>query len=305
MAISFKHLVSASALTREDMETLFSVADGMQQIRAHGGDSRLQGKILASLFYEPSTRTRLSTESAMLRLGGSVLTADGLASSSLKKGESIEDTIKMAAQYADVICMRHPEEGSAARAAAVSGVPFINGGDGGNQHPTQSLMDVYTIHREKGQLDHLHVAFGCDPLHSRSIRSLAMLMSLFPGNRFTFISPPQLRAESSLLEELRARGCVVGESEDLEEGAKADVLYMNRLQAERFKDPAEAERYRAQYCVTADMVKGKSVTIMDPLPRVGEIAEDVDALPNAAYFRQASNGVPIRMALLALLLGKA
>lgn len=305
MPIGARHLVAISDLTDAEIGTILDTADRMVDVIAQGGSDLLKGKILAALFFEPSTRTRLSFESAMLRLGGRVISASEAGTTSLKKGESIEDTIRMAERYADIICMRHPEPGSAAKAAAVSAVPFLNAGDGGNEHPTQALLDLFTIRREKGRLDNLHVAFSCDPLHSRTIRSCASILSRFPGNRFTFISPESLRASPQLIAQLKAAGATVEETADLKSGLDADVLYMNRLQQERFSDPAEFEKLRYDYVLTAPMLAGKSVLVMDPLPRIDEIATEVDALPNAAYFRQAGNGVPVRMALLALMLGKA
>lgn len=305
MPLGFRHLVSVSQLTAGDIEAVVRCAQEMEKALEKGGDDRLQGKILAALFLEPSTRTRLSFESAMLRLGGRVISVSDGSQSSMKKGESIEDTIRMAERYADVICMRHPEPGSAARAAAVSAVPFLNAGDGGNEHPTQALLDLYTIRKEKGTLEGLHVAFSCDPLHSRTIRSLALLLSRYQGNRFTFISPDSLRASPDLLKTLRAAGADVTETADLRAGTDADILYMNRLQQERFEDPREFEKLRYDYVLTAQMLAGKDVLVMDPLPRIDEIAVEVDALHNAAYFRQAGNGVPVRMALLALMLGAA
>jgi aspartate carbamoyltransferase catalytic subunit len=302
MSLTFQHLVSVEQITRSDADLLLKIAAKMEKVLEKGGDVSLAGKILASLFYEPSTRTRLSFESAMLRLGGSVITADGMQTSSFLKGETIEDTIRMASGYADIIAMRHPEPGSAAKAITAVEVPFINAGDGGNEHPTQALLDLYTIQKELGTLEGIHVAFSCDPLHSRTIRSLALMLSLYEGNRFTFISPESLKADPEFLKRLKKAGARYEEATDLRAGTEADVLYMNRLQKERFKPGEDVEQYRKAYCVTAEMLEGKKTLIMDPLPRVGEIAEDVDALPNAAYFRQARNGLIMRMALLSLLL---
>jgi aspartate carbamoyltransferase catalytic subunit len=300
-----RHLTAIRALGRDGVERILDVAGEMEGVLAKGGDRRLEGKILASLFFEPSTRTRLSTEAAMRRLGGSVISVSGAEGTSLTKGESLEDTIRMAASYADIICMRHPQEGAADRAAAASSVPFVNGGDGGNEHPTQSLLDAYTVRKELGRLDNLHVAFSCDPKHSRTIRSLALILSLYPGNRFTFISPDSLRAAPELLKDLRASGVECAESADLRDGLDADILYMNRLQKERLGGGEDAAALTKAYRLTADLLKGKKVLVMDPLPRIDEIAPDVDALQNAAYFREAANGIPVRMAILALLLGAA
>lgn len=298
MPLTFRHLVSASQITRPDADFLVDRSIAMEEVLAGSGSDVLKGKILATLFYEPSTRTRLSFETAMYRLGGQVITADGIGSSSLKKGESIEDTMRMAGAYADCIVMRHPQSGIAEVAAGASPVPFINGGDGGNEHPTQGLLDLLTIQRERGTRSGLHVAFGCDPKHSRTIRSLVRLLCLYEGNRFTFIGPPSLRMSDDVLSELKQRGVAFEETDDPRAGVTADVLYMNRLQQERFEDPAEFERLRRNYVLTASMLQGSTVTIMDPLPRVDEIAPDVDLLPNAAYFRQARNGLLLRMALL-------
>lgn len=270
-----------------------------------GRTDLLKDKVVAALFYEASSRTMLSFQSAIQRLGAGAIIAHGKENSSMKKGESIEDTIRMVMGYADCIVMRHPEDGSADRAAAVSSVPFINAGDGGNQHPTQALLDMYTVHKEIGRFEKIHVAFACDPMHSRTIRSLAQVLSQYAGNHFTFISPPSLRMKDDLRSTLLERGVTFDESHDLSAGLNADVLYMNRLQEERFEDRSEFERHRHDFTLRASMLQGKKVIILDPLPRIDEISTDVDALPNAGYFRQARNGVPVRMALLALLLGRA
>ena len=225
--------------------------------------------------------------------------------SSMKKGESLEDTINMVMGYADLIVMRHPEAGAADRAAGVSSVPFINAGDGPNEHPTQALLDLYTIKKELGRFDNLHVAFACDPKHSRTIRSLAKTLSQYKNNRFTFISLDNFRMEDDLRQILTERGVEIEETTDLCKGTDADILYMNRLQEERFENHDEFEKHRKDFILTAKMLDGKKAIIMDPLPRIDEIETSVDALPNAAYFREAHNGIPVRMALLAILLGKA
>lgn len=306
MQLPFKHLTSATQLTPDVVEAVFSVADEMEKMYTNDKRSDLlKDRVIALLFYEASSRTMLSFQAAVQTLGAGMILAEGKEMSSLKKGESIEDTIRMVAGYSDLVVMRHPEAGSADKAANVSHVPFINAGDGGNEHPTQALLDLYTLKKELGKLDNLHIAFGFDPKHSRTIRSLAKILSQYPGNRFTFIAPPTLKADSSFLEELKTAGVDVSETENLEEGTDADVLYLNRLQEERFSDHKEFETLRNEYQLTAAMLKGKTTLIMDPLPRVDEIATDVDELENAAYFRQARNGVPVRMALLAMMLGKA
>ena len=305
MPLPFTHLISSAQLTKEVVESVFTVAEKMEEVqKKQGRTDLLKDKVVALLFYEPSSRTMLSFQSATSRLGAGIILAQGKEMSSMKKGESLEDTIRMVMSYADLIVMRHPEAGSAERAAKVSAVPFINAGDGPNEHPTQALLDLYTIKKEKGTLEDLSVAFACDPLHSRTIRSLALTLSQYKGTRFTFISPSSLRAAPELLATLKKRGVAVEETEDLSAGLDADILYMNRLQEERFEDRKEFEKHRKSFILTASMLKGKKTLIMNPLPRVDEIDTSVDALPNAIYFRQAANGVPIRMALLAMLLGK-
>jgi aspartate carbamoyltransferase catalytic subunit len=302
MPLSFRHLTSTKQLTRVDVDLILQTAGEMEGVLQKGGDDRLNGKILASLFYEPSTRTRLSFESAMQRLGGNIITADGIQFSSLYKGESIEDTIIMAAGYSDIIAMRHPEQGSADKAASVSPVPFINAGDGPGQHPTQGLLDLYTIQKERGTIDGLHIAMVGDLKYGRTVHSLCYLLGHYTNLRLTFIAPDALPMPEKVTSYLKEHNVPFEETTDLSAGLDADILYMTRVQKERFDDVAEYETLKLKYVLTAEHLKGKSVTVMHPLPRVGEIATDVDALPTAAYFRQARNGVPLRMALLDLLL---
>ena len=305
MPLPFRHLTSTKQLTRADAEAILKVADDMQAIRTRGCSDLLSGKILAALFYEPSTRTRLSFETAMLRLGGGVLTAEGIQFSSLYKGETIEDTMEMVGQYADIIAMRHPAQGSADTAAGASRVPFINAGDGPGQHPTQALLDLYTIKREHGAIDGVHVAMVGDLRYGRTVHSLCYLLGLYDNIRFTFISPKELPMPEKVTSFLKEKNIPYDEHDDIAAGVDANILYMTRVQQERFADKSEYERLKLKYILTAKHLKGKKAIVMHPLPRVGEITQDVDALPNAAYFRQAGNGVPVRMAILAMLLGKA
>ncbi len=277
----------------------------MEKVVEKGGNTLLKGKILASLFYEPSTRTRLSFEAAMNRLGGGVISAEGMQFSSMYKGETIEDTIRMAGQYADIIVMRHPEKGSADKAAAVSPIPFINAGDGPAQHPTQGLLDLFTIKKEKGKLDGIHITMVGDLKFGRTVHSLSFLLGLYKDVKFTLVSPPELKMPEKVVSFYKDKNIEFEETDDLNKGLDADIVYMTRVQSERFEDKAEYERLKLKYILTADHVKGRDITVMHPLPRVGEISEDVDLLPNAAYFRQARNGIPVRMALLAMLLGEA
>ena len=301
MSLPFKHLTSAKQLTPEVIESIFATAEEMEMLSESGRGDTLKNKVIALLFYEPSSRTMLSFQSAVQRLGGGMILAQGREGSSLLKGESIEDTIQMVSGYSDLIVMRHPEGGAADKAASVSTVPFVNAGDGGNEHPTQAALDLYTLKKEFGRLDNLHIAFGCDPLHSRTIRSLATVLSQFEGNKFTFIGPESLKASEDLKSLLDESGVNFEETDDLSKGVEADILYMNRLQEERFVDHSEFEKYRKLFVLTADMLQDKNVLIMNPLPRIDEIEIAVDSLPNAAYFKQARNGVPIRMALLSMM----
>lgn len=305
MPLPFKHLISTKQLTREDTEAILGVASGMEKIRASGKSDLLRGKILASLFYEPSTRTRLSFETAMLRLGGDVITAEGIQFSSLYKGETLEDTMEMVSQYADIVAMRHPEQGSADRAITTCKLPFINAGDGPGQHPTQALLDLYTIKKECKRIDGISVGFVGDLRYGRTVHSLSYLLGLYKNVWFTLVSPKELTMPSKVTSFFHEKGIKFEETDDMLKALDCDVLYMTRVQQERFTDKSEYERLKLNYILNATMMRGKKATILHPLPRVGEIATDVDALPNAAYFRQAGNGVPVRMALLAMLLGKA
>jgi len=305
MPLPFQHLTSTKQLSRDDTDAILSVAKEMEMVMESGGSDLLKDKILAALFYEPSTRTRLSFETAMHRLGGRVLSAVGMQFSSLYKGETIEDTIKVIGQYADIIAMRHPEEGSADRAASVSPIPFINGGDGPGQHPTQGLLDLYTIQKERGKLDGIHITIVGDLKFGRTVHSLSFLLGLYNDVKFTLIAPKELLMPPKVTDFFDKKGIQYEQTAELKDGLNADVIYMTRVQKERFKDPAEYERLKLKYILKAEHVKNRNITVMHPLPRVGEIATDVDPLPNAAYFRQARNGVPLRMALLAMLLGRA
>lgn len=305
MSLPFRHIISTKQFSREDTDRIITVAKQMEPVLEKGGDDLLKGKILAALFYEPSTRTRLSFETAMQRLGGDVITADGLQFSSLYKGETVEDTMMVVGQYADIICMRHPEQGSADRAASVCPVPFINAGDGPGQHPTQALLDLYTILKERKTLDGIRIAMVGDLKFGRTVHSLSFLLGLYRDVRFTLISPKELAMPPKITDFFREKNVPFIETEDLEQGLACDILYMTRVQKERFPDPKEYERLKLKYILRADHLTHHGITVLHPLPRVGEIATDVDGLPNAAYFRQVRNGVIIRMALLAMLLGKA
>lgn len=265
----------------------------------------LQGKVLATLFFEPSTRTRLSFESAMARLGGACLGFADAGVSSTTKGESLSDTIRMAECYADVIVIRHPREGAARVAADSASIPIINGGDGSNQHPTQTLLDLYTIRRRCKRLDGLRIGFLGDLKYGRAAHSLIEAVGML-GNQLVLIAPDALRLPAQRVEELREHKVSFVETGDLDAALPGlDVLYVTRIQQERFGDPLEFQRVRDAYQVdAATLDRGKpGMIVMHPLPRVNEIHPSMDASPQAAYFEQARNGVTVRKAVLALLLG--
>jgi len=299
------HLTKTQQFTRESLHRLFNLATELQGVR----DGSLSGKILATLFYEPSTRTRLSFESAMLRLGGQVITMEnGRESSSQAKGETLEDSIKVVNNYADVIVMRHAEVGAADRAAAVSGVPIINAGDGNmGQHPTQALLDLYTIQRELKREDDIHVAFIGNLKYYRSTRSLAYLIGKYKDMRISFVSSPELRMQPDVKTYLKRHNVAFDETEDMQSVLKhADVLYQTRIAKEWIKNDEEYERQRGRYIITravADSMK-KGAIIIHPLPRIGEISPEVDDSPHAVYFRQIGYGLLVRMALLRTILTK-
>lgn len=297
-----QHLIETQQFDRESITELFALANSLEEKREHS----LDGKILATLFFEPSTRTRLSFESAMLRLGGGVITMESGDSSSAAKGETLEDSIRVVSQYADVIAMRHGEVGSAARAAAVSSVPVINAGDGNmGQHPTQALLDLYTIQRELKREDDIHVAVVGNLKYYRSPRSLAYLLSKYKDIRVTFVSSPELRMEDDVKNHLKEHGVQFTETEDMAEGIRdADVVYQTRIAQEWIKNNADYEKLRGRYVITravADSMK-KGAIIIHPLPRVGEIEAAVDASPHAVYFKQVGYGVIVRMAILKTIL---
>ena len=291
---------------RPHLDSLFARADEMRIIADAGGSNRLSGKILATLFFEPSTRTRLSFESAMTRLGGSVLTAENaIETSSWAKGETIEDTARIVESYADAIVMRHPQAGTPARAAAVIDIPVINAGDGAREHPTQALLDLYTIGHELGRIDDLSIALVGDLKYGRAPRSLAMLLTESSGINLTFISPPNVRMGDDVKADLRARGVAFEEETDLLAVLPdVDVVYQTRVQHERFESDEEYREARGKYVINAAAMAALSpeAIVMHPLPRVDEIDPVVDIDRRAAYFRQARNGVYVRMAILDWLL---
>ncbi len=302
MSIADKSVISVEQFDRDALERIFACADECVPVaRGEKSSGALAGKILANLFFEPSTRTRLSFGAAFRRLGGSVETTVGMQFSSMVKGETLEDTVRVISGYADAIVLRHPELGSAARAAAAATVPVVNGGDGPGEHPTQALLDVYTIRRELGRVDEVCIALVGDLRYGRTVHSLARLLTCFRDVRILLVSPPALAMPEKVIAYLDQRGVAWEKVGSLVEATRmADVLYVTRIQAERFDDPSDATRLMGTYIVDRAMIESaerSDITILHPLPRYGDLAPDVDSLPGAAYFRQAHNGVPIRMAL--------
>ena len=297
-----QHILTVAQFEREDLNRLFLRADRCTEIAAGERASQvLSGKLLANLFFEPSTRTRLSFGSAFLRLGGAVETTVGVQFSSMAKGETLEDTVRVIDGYADVIVLRHPEVGAARRAGAVAKHPVINAGDGAGEHPTQALLDTYTIERERGSIEGLRIALIGDLKHGRTVHSLARLLTRFEDVQLLLTSPAELAMPQGVIDELRATGtrfeCVSCLTDAV---AAADVLYVTRLQAERFEDQTQAARFIGSYVVNRALLEKTGrldATILHPLPRRHDLATDVDDLPGAAYFRQSHLGVPLRMSL--------
>ena len=291
---------------RKLLDELFESADEMEKACKSGSCPRiLKGKIMATLFYEPSTRTRLSFESAMIRLGGTVIGSENASEfSSAYKGETLEDTIRVVQKYADIIVIRHPLEGSAELASKVSEVSVINGGDGPGQHPTQMLLDVYTIYKEKRTLENLKICGVGDLLYGRAIRSLVYLMANMKGTTFSFVSPERLRFSEEFLSYLDKKKVEYNQTDCLDDALDSDVLYMTRIQKERFSTESEYKKHKGCYILGKEHMKKmkNDAIVMHPLPRVDEISPEVDSDPRAAYFRQAENGLYIRMALLKMLL---
>ena len=302
-----RSLIEPGNFSLEETEGLFDLAEKIEGDEGYLRES-CRGKLLATLFFEPSTRTRLSFEAAMQRLGGSCLGFADPGSSSAAKGESLADTVRMAASYADAIVMRSPKEGAALLASRYSGVPVLNAGDGGHHHPTQTLTDLYTIRRLRGEVRNLTVGFCGDLKFGRTVHSLAKALARYEGIRSVFISPEELVAPDYITAALRRQGAGFCETRNLEEAMpELDVLYMTRVQKERFFNEEDYIRLKDAFVLNAEkMALGKSdLVVLHPLPRVNEIAVEVDGDPRAAYFRQAKCGMYARMALLASILGAA
>jgi len=296
-----KSLVSINDYTKEDY---LKIIEKATEFEKNPVQKILEGKVIATLFFEPSTRTRLSFESAINKLGGRVIGFTDAASSSVKKGESLKDTIKTVANYSDLIVMRHPVEGSARYASEVSKVPVVNAGDGANQHPTQTLLDLYSIFKTQGTLENLNIFLVGDLKYGRTVHSLIMAMSHF-NPTFNFISPEFLKIPKEYKLFLDSKGIKYYEHEDFTEYiSEADIVYMTRVQKERFSDPIEYEKVKDVYILRNSMLENskENLRVLHPLPRVNEINDDVDDNPKAYYFEQALNGVYTRQAILATIL---
>lgn len=302
-------ILSVDQFSPASLEYIFDVADEMRaMVERQGGAELLKGRVLSCLFYEPSTRTSSSFIAAMERLGGSVIPiTQGVQFSSVSKGETLHDTIRTLEQYSDVIVLRHPEKGSAAIAANAAAIPVINAGDGAGEHPTQALLDLFTIREELGRLDGLHIAMVGDLRYGRTVHSLTQLLTGYDVE-LSYVSPEILRLPLDYMNQVRASGKTVRETYSVADViGSADVIYVTRVQKERFTDLGQYEEVKDFYRVTPElMAKAKpNAVIMHPLPRVSEIDVRVDSDPRAAYFRQVKNGMFIRMAILAAVLGKA
>ncbi len=303
-----QHILSVSQFSREILDDIFLVAEEMRtMVKRVGTFDLLKGKVLACLFYEPSTRTSSSFIAAIERLGGSAIPINEVRYSSVAKGESLPDTVRTLEAYSDVIVMRHPETGSAATAAKYLRKPLINAGDGIGEHPTQALLDLFTIREELGQLDGLTVTMLGDLRYGRTVHSLARLLALY-GAKINYVAPEVLRMPTEIIAELKEKGVPQAEYDSLDPVlAETDVLYVTRVQKERFANLDEYEAVKGCFVITPEtMTRAKeNMVLMHPLPRVGEIEMEVDSDPRAAYFRQVEYGLYVRMALLAMVLGKA
>lgn len=301
-----RHVLRVDQFDRMTLDHILAHAQHMGSVARAGGDDRLAGKILATLFYEPSTRTRLSFESAMLRLGGRVISAEYASeTSSAVKGESIEDTVRIVESYADAIVIRHPLAGAPEAGAVVASVPVINAGDGAREHPTQALLDILTILDELGRIDDLTVSMVGDLRYGRAPRSLAMLLGLARNCRLILAAPPRIEMATDVLQALDRMGMEIIVESDMRAVAEvSDVIYVTRVQRERFPTDEAYRAARGSYQFTSDhlaLMKHDAI-LMHPLPRLDEVDPAVDSDPRSAYFRQARNGVHLRMALLDLLL---
>lgn len=297
-----KCLISIHDFTKEE---ILHVLDIAREFEKNKSQTLLRDKVIACIFFEPSTRTRLSFETASNRLGARVIGFSDAGNTSISKGETLKDTIKMVSNYVDLIVMRHPLEGSARYASEVASVPVINAGDGANQHPSQTLLDLYTIRQTQGRLENININMVGDLKYGRTVHSLLQALSHFSPT-FTFTAPDELKMPQEYKDFLSRKQIPFTETSELEGNISGnDILYMTRVQQERFTDPMEYEKVKNVYSLTAAMLKNAKPTmkILHPLPRINEISQDVDDTPYAYYFKQAENGVYVRMAIIAYLLG--
>ncbi len=300
--MSNKSLISITDFTKDEYLKIMRLAEDFE---ANPNQNLLHGKVIATLFFEPSTRTRLSFETAINRLGGKIIGFSDSSSSSVSKGETLHDTIRMVSNYADMIIMRHPMEGSARYASEVSSVPVINAGDGANQHPSQTLLDMYSIIKTQGSLDNINLFLVGDLKYGRTVHSLLMAMLQFENPIFNFIAPPELSMPNEYKIYLTSKGIRYFEHLEFTDIINAaDIIYMTRVQKERFIDPVEYEKVKNIYILRNEMLKNtkENMKILHPLPRINEIHTDVDSNPKAYYFTQAKNGVFTRMAIISHLL---
>lgn len=299
MAFNQKNIISIRDFDKKDIEYILKIAEDMEPIaRSEKKSNILSGKLLGMLFYEPSTRTRLSFEAAMKRLGGSTIGFSEAGTSSVTKGENLNDTVRIVGEYSDALVIRHNMEGTARYAANIVDVPVINAGDGAGQHPTQTLLDLYTMKRVLGKIDDLHIALVGDLKYGRTVHSLAYALAMFDVD-VSFVSPKELKMPLEILHDLGKSGVEVYETEDIHDVLdKTDVLYVTRIQKERFPDPAEYSKIKGAYTIDSNLLKGRDTIVMHPLPRVDEISHDVDNTFHGKYFEQAFYGVPVRMAIL-------
>lgn len=303
MVIQGKNLISIGDFSKEEC---LKVLELTQEFEQNPRQNILNNYIIATLFFEPSTRTRLSFESAVLRLGGKIIGFSDAKNTSVKKGETLHDTIKTIESYCDLIIMRHPIDGSSRYAGQISKVPVINAGDGANQHPTQTLLDLYSIKKTQNKLENLKIAFVGDLKYGRTVHSLVKALSNF-NCQFYFISPPELKIPTEIKMELEDKNIIFEELSQLEEVLpEIDILYVTRIQKERFSDEMEYEKVKGSYILKKSMLENvkTNLKIMHPLPRVNEISTDIDETKYAYYFKQAENGVYVRQAIVALILGE-
>jgi len=295
--------VSIEDFSREEINYILNISHSMEPVAAKGSDM-LKGKILANLFFEPSTRTRLSFEAAMLKLGGSTIGFAEAEIASVRKGENLADTIRTVENYADIIALRHPLEGAAKLAAEFSKIPILNAGSGAEEHPTQAFMDLYTLQKEKGKIDGLKIALVGDLRYGRTVHSLAYALSLYNIELY-LISPESLRMRHEVIRAIQNKISIIEDTNLEKIIPQIDVLYVTRIQKERFPDAAEYAKVKGIYKIDLKTLKSakKDLIILHPLPRVDEIAAEVDSTPQARYFQQVWNGIVVRMALLALVLG--